>query len=94
MLSLSQAFNPGLVLTKMATKFDDNRELLTKSLEAGYLMGRLGQPEDIAHMAAFLMSDKASWIIFPDKVAFAAEREEITFRDLQSKARRIATHLA
>lgn len=54
--------NPGLVLTKMATKFDKNRELLAKSLEEGYLMGRLGQPEDIAHMAAFLMSDKASWI--------------------------------
>lgn len=32
--------------------------------------------------------------IFPDKVAFADEREEITFSDLQTKARRIATHLA
>lgn len=32
--------------------------------------------------------------IFPDKIAFADEREEITFSDLQSKARRIATHLA
>ena len=54
--------NPGLVLTKMATKFDSNRELLAKPLETGYLTGRLGQPEDVAHMAAFLMSDKASWI--------------------------------
>lgn len=54
--------NPGLVLTKMATKFDHNRELLAKSLEFGYLMGRLGQPEDVANMAEFLMSEKASWI--------------------------------
>ena len=32
--------------------------------------------------------------IFPYKVAFADEREEITFSDLQTKAHRIATHLA
>ncbi len=28
----------------------------------GYPLGRYGQPEDIAHLAAFLLSDASSWV--------------------------------
>ena len=54
--------NPGFTLTPMTYDYEQTQALFDKPLIDGYLMGRLGQPEDIANMAAFLMSDKASWI--------------------------------
>ncbi|MBR2733743.1 MAG: SDR family oxidoreductase [Selenomonadaceae bacterium] len=54
--------NPGLIWTSMTQNYEQSQELFDKPLVDGYLTGRLGQPQDVAHMAAFLMSNKASWI--------------------------------
>ncbi len=50
---------PGLVDTDFSALLVQN---FGESLVASLPMGRLGQPEDIANLAVFLASDKASWI--------------------------------
>ena len=61
------AVNPGLVETplhldsKVITDKGVYREMLAKST-GKYPIGRIGKPDDIAQMVAFLLSDKASWI--------------------------------
>jgi len=50
---------PGLVQTDFATVLIDN---FGDKLAAAMPTGRLGEPEDIANLAVFLASDKASWI--------------------------------
>lgn len=50
---------PGLVKTDFAKWLVDN---FGESLERSLPMRRLGEPEDIANLALFLVSDKASWI--------------------------------
>ena len=50
---------PGVIETDMVRVL--GRETLDQ-LAADTPLGRLGQPEDIAHAAAFLASDKASFI--------------------------------
>jgi NAD(P)-dependent dehydrogenase (short-subunit alcohol dehydrogenase family) len=53
------ALAPGPIWTPMIASV--NPELL-KFLTGLVPLGRLGQPEDVAHAAAFLASDEASWI--------------------------------
>ena len=50
---------PGLVRTDFAKVLVDN---FGEQLEQGLPLKRLGEPEDIANLAVFLASDKASWI--------------------------------
>ena len=50
---------PGLVKTDFAQVLVDN---FGESLAASMPVRRLGEPEDIAHLATFLASDAASWI--------------------------------
>jgi NAD(P)-dependent dehydrogenase (short-subunit alcohol dehydrogenase family) len=50
---------PGLVQTDFAAVLVEN---FGASLAAALPTGRLGEPEDIANLAVFLASDKASWI--------------------------------
>ncbi|GAB2688149.1 SDR family oxidoreductase [Kitasatospora kifunensis] len=50
---------PAVVKTRFAAKLYEGRET---ELAAGYALGRLGTPEDIAATVAFLASDDASWI--------------------------------
>jgi NAD(P)-dependent dehydrogenase (short-subunit alcohol dehydrogenase family) len=50
---------PGLVDTDFAAVLVEN---FGDSLAEAMPLGRLGRPEDIAHLAVFLASDKASWI--------------------------------
>jgi len=50
---------PGLVKTDFAKVLVDN---FGEALERGLPTKRLGEPEDIANLAVFLASDKASWI--------------------------------
>ncbi|MFW2333619.1 SDR family oxidoreductase [Ilumatobacter sp.] len=50
---------PGLVDTDFAAVLVEN---FGDSLAEAMPLGRLGHPEDIAHLAVFLASDKASWI--------------------------------
>jgi NAD(P)-dependent dehydrogenase (short-subunit alcohol dehydrogenase family) len=50
---------PGLVQTDFASVLVDN---FGEALERSLPTKRLGEPEDIANLAVFLASDKASWI--------------------------------
>ncbi|MFD2171412.1 3-oxoacyl-[acyl-carrier-protein] reductase [Tumebacillus lipolyticus] len=53
------AIAPGYIETEMTDKLGD--EIKTKLFEA-IPLGRMGQPEDIANLVAFLGSDKAAYI--------------------------------
>jgi 3-oxoacyl-[acyl-carrier protein] reductase len=56
------SLNPGMVLTEgLHAAGIDQGEFRTQ-VEAQTPLGRLGQPEDIAHAAVFFASDDASWI--------------------------------
>jgi NAD(P)-dependent dehydrogenase (short-subunit alcohol dehydrogenase family) len=50
---------PGFVNTPLLASLPAERRA---RLAALHPLGRLGEPEDIAHMALFLISDQASWI--------------------------------
>ena len=53
------AVAPAVVKTKFATAlYAEQEEQVAKT----YPMARLGTPEDVAHLVAFLVSDAASWI--------------------------------
>jgi NAD(P)-dependent dehydrogenase (short-subunit alcohol dehydrogenase family) len=53
------AIAPSVVKTKFATALYSAGE---DKVAAGYPMKRLGEPEDIASLVGFLVSDQASWI--------------------------------
>jgi NAD(P)-dependent dehydrogenase (short-subunit alcohol dehydrogenase family)/aminoglycoside phosphotransferase (APT) family kinase protein len=53
------AIAPGLVKTDMARAVWETHE---EELSKRTLLGRLGDPQDIAELARFLLSDRASWI--------------------------------
>jgi NAD(P)-dependent dehydrogenase (short-subunit alcohol dehydrogenase family) len=53
------AVAPAIVKTKFATVLYEGRE---EQVAAAYPLRRLGMPEDIAGVVAFLLSDQASWI--------------------------------
>lgn len=53
------AVAPAVVKTKFAAALYENRE---EEVAAGYPMGRLGAPEDVAGAAAFLTSEQSGWI--------------------------------
>lgn len=53
------AVAPAVVKTKFATALYEGRE---EEVSAGYPLGRLGVPEDIAGAVAFLLSDDAAWM--------------------------------
>jgi NAD(P)-dependent dehydrogenase (short-subunit alcohol dehydrogenase family) len=53
------AVAPAVVKTRFAVALYEGREA---EVSAGYPLGRLGDPEDVASAVAFLASDDASWI--------------------------------
>ena len=53
------AVAPAVVKTRFAVALYEGREA---EVSAGYPLGRLGVPEDVAAAVAFLASDDASWI--------------------------------
>ena len=53
------AIEPGVIMTDMCASFDEET---LRSLAEEAPMCRLGTPEDVAELAAFLSSDKASFI--------------------------------
>lgn len=55
------AIEPGLTKTELVANLVSNSEL-TESVVNMTALGRLGQPQDIADIAAFLASDKSRWI--------------------------------
>ena len=50
---------PGFVNTPLLASLTPERRA---KLTALHPLGRMGEPEDIAHMALFLISDQATWI--------------------------------
>jgi len=59
--------SPGLVRTNLATSAGATKEMAQNMYETeGYknaqVLGRCGEPTDIANLIAFLVSDEASWI--------------------------------
>lgn len=55
------AVGPGFIHTPMVSKLEDNSALNTM-LIAAHPMGRLGQPEEVAELIAWLSSSKASFV--------------------------------
>ena len=53
------AVAPAVVKTKFATALYDGRE---EEVAATYPLKRLGEPEDIGSVVAFLLSDDAAWM--------------------------------
>ncbi len=54
---------PGLTRTEMtAARFDSMAEEAYAALIADHPLGRLGEPEDIAHACLYLASDEAKWV--------------------------------
>jgi len=56
------SLNPGLVLTEGAHAAGVAGSDFETNTVAGTPLGRAGQPEDIAKVAAFLVSDEAGWL--------------------------------
>ena len=52
---------PGLVDTPLASKLT-SRPASRQASEAQHPLGRLGRPEEVASLAAWLLSDEASWV--------------------------------
>lgn len=53
---------PGVTRTPMTARFGTPGSERYEAAAKLYPMGRLGEPEDIASMVAFLVSDQATWI--------------------------------
>jgi NAD(P)-dependent dehydrogenase (short-subunit alcohol dehydrogenase family) len=59
------AVNPGVVITEIHKRGGMNDQDYAKFLEHSkttHPLGRVGRPEEIAELIAFLASDRASWI--------------------------------
>jgi NAD(P)-dependent dehydrogenase (short-subunit alcohol dehydrogenase family) len=52
---------PSLTRTKLASKLTSNAQM-ADAIAAMHPLPRLGEPEDVASLAAFLVSDEARWI--------------------------------
>jgi len=55
------AVAPGLVRSNLTRRLTDNESSLQAS-EAMHPLGRIGDPDDVAGLAAFLLTDDAGWI--------------------------------
>jgi NAD(P)-dependent dehydrogenase (short-subunit alcohol dehydrogenase family) len=55
------AIAPGLTDTPLASKLLNTSEKKEANAQK-HPMKRIGEPEDLANMAAFLLSEKSSWI--------------------------------
>jgi 3-oxoacyl-[acyl-carrier protein] reductase len=56
------AINPGMVETESTHALGLLESAFRKEIQDRTALGRIGQPQDIAHAAVFLASDDSSWI--------------------------------
>ncbi len=68
------ALNPGMVETEGTHTAQFIGGDMQKQIEAQTPLGRIGQPEDIARVAAFLASDEAGWISGETLIASGGQR--------------------
>jgi len=54
--------SPAVIETPIFDFLGDAKEAFLKSLDWRHLAGRIGQPDEVGHMIAFLLSDKAGFI--------------------------------
>ena len=60
----ANAIAPGFIKTDMSVQNEDSPETRRKleGLAQRAMLGRVGEPDDIAHVALFLVSDEASFL--------------------------------
>ena len=59
--------SPAWIETPLTSDFTDRMsETRTKEVSSRYLLGRIGQPEDISGMILFLLSERSSWMTGTD----------------------------
>ncbi len=58
----ANSIHPGMVETPLIHRKDIDDKEAYEIDKARYPLGRYGQPEDVARLAAFLLSDASSWI--------------------------------
>ncbi len=56
------AVSPGVIRTPGVEKYFEDQPKMAESLRRAAVMGRLGEPAEIAEAVAFLLSDRASFI--------------------------------
>ncbi len=56
------AVSPGVIRTPGVEKYFEEQPKIAEGLKKAAVMGRLGEPEEIAEAVAFLSSDRASFI--------------------------------
>lgn len=67
------SIHPAMVITPMTTNpAGFSQEQYDEDVKK-YALGRYGQPEEIAHLAAFLLSEAAAWITGEDIVIDGGE---------------------
>ena len=58
----ANSIHPGMVETPLIHRKDIDDKEAYEIDKARYPLGRYGEPQDVAHLAAFLLSDASSWI--------------------------------
>jgi NAD(P)-dependent dehydrogenase (short-subunit alcohol dehydrogenase family) len=57
------AIAPSLVETEMVERVSEHNKQLIESLKSGTLIGRIGDPQEIANAVVWLLSYKASFVL-------------------------------
>jgi len=62
----ANTISPALIVTKQTQAHLESDPGFKETLMDNFLLGRVGRPEDIGHMAVFLASEESSWVTGAD----------------------------
>ena len=85
------AISPGLILTPLSENIYKD-EQVKKTREAIIPLGRIGLPEDVAHLAVFLASDESSYITAQDILVDGGITDSV-FQKLPGRGHHQGIHL-